>query len=82
MSPDNWSFHYREAVRGLRNARREARAKRRERIERDKQFMDGMKRIAFIATDCASDSDAPHALDSIRGVAYDLINRYDDEVKS
>lgn len=76
MSPDRWPLHYREAVRGLRSARRQATAKRRAAIERDKDLMGGLNRIVFIANDVMRDSDCPIALESIREVANTLINRH------
>jgi hypothetical protein len=70
MSPNDWSMHYSLALANLRDARRTGR-------EQEKQFIGAMKRIAFIATDCASDSEAPMALDSIRAVAYKLVDDYE-----
>lgn len=65
------------AIRRYKAALAKNRGKRRADRERRKQLTDGMHRIAFIATDCASDDEAPAALDSIRGVAYSLIGHYE-----
>jgi hypothetical protein len=67
---NGWTDHYYLAYQNLRAARHAQR-------EQEKQIVGALKRVAFIATDCASDVEAPMALDSIRAVVYALVQDYE-----